>query len=77
MKQPDIILSSGLKVKTQDKLKPEALNGICIAKRHLANRDTNSVGVIKGVVAGCGGDIYWVEHGNAMAVYGWWEFDRV
>lgn len=43
--------------------------------------EPNARGVIRGIVGGHGGDVYWVQHGTdgagepVVATYGWWEFE--
>ena len=82
MKEPEFILKWGTKVKTSPTLGSVA--GVFVQETHIALRAPNLEGTICGVVGGCGGDIYFVGHGEPkddkfqpeqVAVYGWTEFD--
>ena len=52
MNQPEYILETGTRVKTQETL----------THNPPGTRHTNAAGSINGVVGGMGGDVYWVEH---------------
>ena len=76
MKQPDIILSAGTKIISHNLLNNDALAGSNVKRHHLDSRGPTKKGSIKGVVGGCGGDVYWVTHPDGgIAAYGWWEFE--
>jgi hypothetical protein len=75
MKQPDKILRSGTIVITNAEL--DLTTGFLVKKKHIDARVANRRGVIKGIVPGHGGDVYWVWHrgSDGVAAYGWREFE--
>jgi hypothetical protein len=75
MKQPDKILRSGTIVITNAEL--DLTTGLLVKKKHIDARVANRRGVIKGIVPGHGGDVYWVWHrgSDGVAAYGWREFE--
>jgi hypothetical protein len=60
MKQPEYILNNGTQVRTHDKL--GKTTGMLTGPGNMSMRKPSSDGVIRGVVAGHGGDVYWVQH---------------
>lgn len=73
MREPDYILNPGTAVKTYSVL--DVTTGFLVAKRHLDARRSDGQGVVVGIAAGHGGDVYFVQHDEAVAAYGFWEFD--
>ena len=66
MEQPERALKWGTGVRTHSKLDTTA--GFFVTPEHLALRKPDLCGVVVGVVAGHGGDVYWVIHeGDAKA----------
>lgn len=85
MEEPKTLLEQGTLIKTGPGPLEDA-GGFLVAQRFCDTRSVNTDGVILGWVAGCGGDVYWVFHGDELpepdsiddsdvSVYGWWEFD--
>ena len=75
MNEPRFVLSPGTKIKTHDYL--GGTGGLLIKDKHLEARKTKAPGVIRGFVAGHGGDVYWVQHDEeeVAAAYGFREFE--
>ena len=74
MEEPEYILNSGTRIKTNDEL--ETTTGMMIPAKYLDVRRCNSTGVVKGPVPGHGGDVYWVEHYDGIvATYCFTEFE--
>jgi hypothetical protein len=75
MQEPEYILTNGTRIRTAARLTDKP--GYSVTPRHLEFRRADTVGVITGVVAGHGGDVYWVAHldATATAAYGWDEFE--
>src|SRR5450631_3683687 len=76
MDEPREILTNGTHIRTHANLSRQG-GGFIISDRHLDARKPDANGVIHGIVAGHGVDVYWVAHlgGLAAAAYGWWEFE--
>ncbi len=74
MNEPRNVLRDGTKILTNDYLSSTA--GINVKHQHLSARKPKTPGIIRGWVAGCGGDVYWVQHEGEeiAAVYGFTEF---
>lgn len=70
MKQPDKILPSGTLVRTH-----ATLQDFGLPHPSAMFRRSNQIGVIRGIVGGLGGDVYWVEHGREVGVYHYEEFE--
>lgn len=76
MTEPECILPVGTAVVTHSEL--DDAPGLLVGPAYVLRRAGNERGVVKGVVGGHGGDVYWVEHGDgAVACYGWWEFELI
>lgn len=76
MKEPATIIPAGTLIRTHAVL--DSTQGMLVAAERLNARVSDTVGTIKGVVAGHGGDVYWVEHnGGKVAAYCWSEFSLV
>jgi len=76
MEEPEYILDNGTKVHTSKVL--SSTSGITVKQHHLDARKPDTPGIIRGWVAGHGGDIYWVQHEDeSVAAYGWMEFELV
>jgi hypothetical protein len=77
MESPKYVLEHGTEVITHEVL--GTTSGILVKNHHLDARKPSTLGVIRGWVAGHGGDIYWVQHGKDfgedVAVYCWSEFE--
>jgi hypothetical protein len=75
MKQPEYTLKNGTRIVTHDAL--EGTAGIFVNPVHLGARRHGSTGTIAGVVAGHGGDVYWVKHDgyDDLGVYSFTEFE--
>lgn len=75
MNEPEYILESGTRIRTNEPL--ASTGGFLIAQKHMDVRKPNAVGAICGIVGGHGGDVYWVAHigDPCMAAYGWMDFE--
>lgn len=76
MDQPAYVLENGTKIRTNMVL--DSTSGMLIDPRNLGQRRANAPGVIKGIVGGHGGDVYWVEHEKGAehpAAYCFTEFE--
>lgn len=78
MEEPKTILEAGTRIRTDKVLGSPA--GIFVKEKYLQERKPDTVGIIRGWVAGHGGDIYWVQHEgcegtDGIAAYGWMEFE--
>jgi hypothetical protein len=75
MKEPEYILNPGTRVLTHGHL--DSIGGMLIASRHLEMRRPSVIGVVTGIVAGHGGDVYFVMHlgDPCSAAYGFMEFE--
>src|SRR5271166_3569941 len=74
MQQPEFILNPFTRVLTNQLY---STGGFLITQKHLDTRKPDTVGAITGIVAGHGGDVYWVAHlgDPCTAAYGWEEFE--
>ena len=77
MREPKFILTNGTKILTHSKLDPTT--GFSISSKHIDLRKPKTSGEIYGVVAGHGGDVYWVRHEGDVypAAYCYSEFELV
>jgi hypothetical protein len=77
MREPRFILTNGTKILTHAKLDP--ITGFSISSKHIDLRKPETSGEIYGVVAGHGGDVYWVRHEGDVypAAYCYSEFELV
>lgn len=75
MQEPETILPSMTRIRTNEAL--GYTGGFLIAQRHLDAQQPSAFGVILDVVAGHGGDVYWVAHvgGTCRVAYGWMDFE--
>lgn len=75
MDSPRYVLDNGTKIVTHDHL--DSTGGMMINPLHLGARKPGAKGVIRGIVGGHGGDVYWVGHeeGQPLAAYGYTEFE--
>lgn len=77
MDQPTYVLKTGTKIRTNTAL--ESTSGMRVHPGHLAARRPDLPGIIRGVVPGHGGDVYWVRHEGiedaAAAAYCFTEFE--
>lgn len=74
MEEPKHILESGTRVVTNDPL--GSTSGMLVNPKHLECRRGGARGVVRGWVAGHGGDVYWVEHEDGtVGAYCWSEFE--
>ena len=75
MDEPETILDFFTRVRTSSPL--GSTGGFLIGDKHMAMRKPGAIGAICGIVAGHGGDVYWVAHvgDTAKAAYGWMEFE--
>lgn len=69
MEQPKETLKEGTRIVTHAKM--YEADDIRVAYTHLSERRANAPGIIKGVVGGHGGDVYWVAHDNDPADTPW------
>jgi hypothetical protein len=53
----------------QTNAKLQSTRGFCVAQHHLSARRPNAIAKLRGVVPGHGGDVYWADHGDAVAAY--------
>jgi hypothetical protein len=58
--QPQCILKNGARVKTRTSL--DSSIGMIVPPQCLSMRRVSAEGIIRGVVGGHGGDLYYVEH---------------
>lgn len=76
---PRYILEVGTWIKTHAEFERDSTKGMLIVQRHLDNRRVSQRGQVSGIVAGHGGDVYWVRHEGDSdkdgAAYGFWEFE--
>jgi hypothetical protein len=74
---PTYILENGTKIRTHATLEPTT--GMMIGPGNLSMRKPSADGVIRGVVGGHGGDVYWVHHEGSvlLAPYCYTEFEPV
>lgn len=77
MKQPQTILEKNTLVRTNAVL--DSTQGMMVREGNLKCRKPNASGLIKGVVGGHGGDVYWVQHdpSEMLAPYCYTEFEVV
>ncbi len=75
MNSPATLLPSNTTIRTNAKL--DDTKGMLINKRHLDQRRPSAEGRIVGIVAGHGGDVYWVLHPDTQtpAAYCFTEFE--
>ena len=75
MKKPTIptdLIGAEVRVAALD---PNIDSALYAERRVIRKRREAAVGVIKGVVPGYGGDVYWVTHDGDNVPYGYWELD--
>lgn len=75
MEEPKYVLSYPQRIRTHATLGSTA--GWFVPEHALAQRRPDAVGCICGIVAGHGGDVYWVAHegSKGRVPYGWQEFE--
>lgn len=53
----------GVTVKTKRKIEPkENCRGFFVMRKYLDARKPDTIGTYVGVVASCGGDVWWIQH---------------
>ena len=83
MEEPKYILEPGTTVKIHDHTFGRTSAGLIVKQEYIDARTPSAKGIIRGIVGGHGGDVYWVQHGEdgegkpVIAAYGWWEFELV
>lgn len=78
MNQPQHILKNGTRIKTRAQL--DSMVGMIVPAQYLTTRRVSAEGIIRGVVGGHGGDLYYVEHDTHdlhYAVYCFTEFEVI
>lgn len=78
MKLNDV--KQGLRVKTSSEL--GSTMGMFVMPKHLETRRPNALGIVLSHIPGHGGDVWWVQHGNApdgseRGAYYYAEFEEV